>query len=216
MLYSSKSEILQKNYITKESQKNYKQPTSMFKTKATGSDYDQGTKNNSNYSPDLDDREQITNYNSNWIMRSNSIKTSTQTPENAPKFINKGAQKKLFTIINGGHKNLQKSPKISQKTSKKPKIFEIEDEDMVNREDSFITEEFMQGEVKISGKNMNMSKLLNNNFITDSPDLTKVKLLKNYMTNSSTKLLTLQTQPCGDQEDEIVVGFSNSQDSNSF
>lgn len=178
---------------------------SMFRTRATGRIIEEGRDQASNYSPENQQKTQA----SPWVRRSNSLKTSVQSTENLSKILRKG-KKSLFDKA------------VTQKTipavadGPTSKIFELEDEDIVNRDDSFITDEFMKVANRSSSKDSEMSKFLENNYITESPDLTKSKLMKNYFTNSSSNLMNHQAQPMGDRDDEIVLGFKDSQGSDSF
>jgi hypothetical protein len=82
----------------------------------------------------------------------------------------------------------------------------MEDEDIVNRAESITTYGLDQ-----SGSQLSISRINDDQYCTDSPDIYKAKLLKKeYYTNTHIKRCKVNLQPCGDEND---IEFNDSRDS---
>ena len=80
----------------------------------------------------------------------------------------------------------------------------LEDEDMVNREESFMTQE--NKSVKNGGDTFDISKVNNETFCNESPDVSKVKMMHNYFTKTKVRRSQVTLQPEGDKEEDMVLG----------
>ena len=87
------------------------------------------------------------------------MKTSIQSPENLSKLLRAKSHKKLLKA------NRLKSPRLPETDNAKPQIFDLEDEDMVQREDSFISEEFiLQNDHQETSRDLDVSRIMSDHY----------------------------------------------------
>lgn len=108
----------------------------------------------------------------------------------------------------------KKRVKVAQPYSsgcRKARICHLEDEDIVNRQESFITEDFLKSSDPSRNKYWDKDDE-RDLYVTESPEILRHKLPNNYFTNTNDRYATLTVQPCGDQEEEIVLEADDNED----
>lgn len=109
----------------------------------------------------------------------------------------------------------KKRVKVEQPYSsgcRKARICHLEDEDTVIRQESFITEDLYPKSSDPSRNKYEEKEDERDLYVTESPEILRHKLPNNYFTNTNERYAALTIQPCGDQEEEIVLEADDNED----
>lgn len=102
-------------------------------------------------------------------------------------------------------KKLKAETPASKPVAKKFTLMQLEDEDIVNREESFMTKDIS----KVIEKNIrdvtNTDKNKSDRYSFESPQISKRSIIDLWSVNQSNGYSSSNYQPRGDQEDEIVL-----------
>lgn len=123
---------------------------------------------------------------------------STQPPDYAS---NKNIKEITQKLLKCTKSKLKPEPRPTK--CRKIRLCNYEDEDIVNREESYITDDQKQSQA-FSPRSGQVDQHLEANYCTESPEVPSKKQATDYFTCNSQRYCTLNLQPCGDQESEIV------------
>lgn len=131
-----------------------------------------------------------------------------QTPDNCTKMKMKEITSKLKKYEESMTRGQPKTVKC-----RKIRLCNYEDEDIVNREESYMTEEQNKTSRVLSYQDDDNEQEIENECISESPKITpKEYKLDNYFTETNQRYCTINIQPCGDQEEEIMVDMDDNSD----